>query len=146
MNRSLTIWVLLGLIAVALIAYFAFNRPEAVENAEDAAIETATSTGQVIDRGMARTQAAMELTALEARVEAGETYASLEGEFTGVRANLARAYENAEGEAAQEWNEISADFDSFEASARAGTSNFLDLLAGLIGRFSADVRVETPTE
>ncbi|MDP3402877.1 MAG: hypothetical protein Q8S35_02900, partial [bacterium] len=87
-----------------------------------------------------------ELTALQARVVAGETYDSLKDDFAKVRTNLAAAYENVEGEAAQEWAEISSDFDEFEASAREGTSNFLDVLARLIARFSADIRVESAGE
>jgi len=108
--------------------------------------QTATTTAQAMDRTAARAEAATELTALQARVVAGETYESLKDEFAEVRTNLAGAYENAEGAAAEEWTEISADFDSFEESARTGTSNFLDVLARLIGRFSADVRVETEGE
>ncbi len=143
MTRAALIWIALGLIVIAVLATFAFNGPK---TAEQEMSETATTTSQAIDRGVARTQAAAELTALQARIVAGETYASLEDEFVAVRTNLAAAYENAEGEAAEEWAEINADFDSFEAGARAGTSNFLDALTRLIGRFSADVRVETEAE
>lgn len=143
MNRTALIWIVLGIVVIAILASFAFNGPQTTEQEIE---ETATTTGQVIDRSVARTQAAAELTALQARIVAGETYTSLADDFAGVRANLSVAYNNAEGDAAQEWQEIRTDFDSFEASARAGTSNFLDELTRLIGRFSADVRVQSPGE
>ena len=99
-----------------------------------------------MDTAAARTEAAADLTALRVRVEAGETYAELEDEFAQVRARLTAAYENAEGAAAEEWQDIRVGFDEFEASARAGTSNFLDSVNALIARFSADVRTETEAE
>lgn len=140
MNRAATIWIVLGLIVLAVLVVFAMNRPEDAENALD---ETATTTGQMVDRSAVRATAAADLTALEARIEAGETYEELEDEFAEVRADLAAAYENAEGRAAEEWDEISAEFDAFEASARSGTSNVLDALVRLIASFSADVRTDT---
>lgn len=143
MNRAAIIWIVLGLVVVAILIALTMNRPEDVDNAIN---ETATTTEQMVDRGAARATAAAELTALEARIEAGETYAELEDEFAEVRADLAAAYQNAEGRAVEEWGEISAEFDAFEASARAGTSNVLDALAQLIASFSADVRVESTTE
>ncbi len=146
MNRATLIWVVLAVVAVLIIAMFALNRPEAAENIEDAANGFATTTSLTADRAAARAEAETELAALRARAEAGETYDQLAGGFAEVRANLASAYQNAEGEAAQEWAELSADFDTFEASARAGTSDFLDSITSLIGRISADVRVETEAE
>lgn len=143
MNRAASIWIVLGLLVIGILLVLAFKSPAEVDESMD---QTATSTAQAIDRTAARTEAAAELTALQARVVAGETYDSLRDEFAEVRTNLAAAYKNVEGEAAQEWTEINADFDAFEASARAGTSNFLDVLARLIGRFSADVRVESAGE
>jgi len=143
MNRAASIWIVLGLLVIGILLVLAFKSPAEVDESMD---QTATSTAQAMDRTAARTEAAAELTALQARIVAGETYDSLKDDFAEVRANLAAAYQNAEGEAAQEWTEINADFDSFEASARTGTSNFLDVLARLIGRFSADVRVESAGE
>lgn len=143
MNRAASIWIVLGLLVLGILLVLAFKSPAEVDESMD---QTATSTAQAIDRSAARAEAAAELTALQARVEAGETYDSLKDDFAEVRTNLAAAYENVEGEAAEEWTEISADFDAFEASAREGTSNFLDVLTRLIGRFSADVRVESPGE
>lgn len=143
MNRAAIIWIVLGLVVIAILVALAMNRPGDMDAAMD---ETATTTEQMVDRGAAQATAAAELTALEARIEAGETYESLEGEFAEVRADLAAAYQNAEGRAAEEWDEIRAAFDTFEASARSGTSNVLDALAQLIASFSADVRVETETE
>lgn len=143
MNRAAVIWIVLGLIVIAVLLAFALNRPEAVENAMQ---ETATTTEQMVDQSAVRATAAADLTVLQARIEAGETYESLEGEFAEVRADLASAYQNAEGRAAEEWDDISAAFDTFEASARAGTGNVLDALTRLIASFSADVRVESETE
>lgn len=143
MNRAGVIWVLIAIVIVGLIAFFAFGGARTTEDAVD---QTADTAGENVDRAAARTQAATELTMLRARAEAGETYDDLAEDFAQVRARVAAAYQNAEGEAAEEWSEISADFDSFEASARAGTSNFLDSLSSLISRFSADVRVETENE
>lgn len=143
MNRVASIWIVLGLLILGILLVLAFKSPADVDESMD---QTATTTAQAMDRAAARTEAAAELTALQARVEAGETYDSLKDDFAEVRTNLAVAYENVEGEAAEEWAEISADFDAFEASAREGTSNFLDVLTRLIGRFSADVRVESAGE
>ena len=143
MNRAAVIWIVLGLVVIAILVALAMNRPEDVG---DAVEDTATTTGQMIDRSAVRATAAADLAALEARIEAGETYEELEDEFAEVRADLAAAYENAEGRAAEEWEEVSAEFDAFEASARSGTSNVLDALARLIASFSADVRVETEAE
>lgn len=143
MNRAASIWIVLGLLVLGILLVLAFKSPAEVDESMD---QTATTTAQAMDRTAARTEAAAELTALQARIVAGETYDSLKDEFAEVRTNLASAYENVEGEAAEEWAEIDADFEAFEASAREGTSNFLDVLARLIGRFSADVRVETPAE
>lgn len=143
MNRAASIWIVLGLLVLGILLVLAFKSPVEVDESMD---QTATTTAQAINRTAARTEAAAELTALQARVVAGETYDSLRDEFAEVRTNLAAAYQNVEGEAAQEWTEINADFDAFEASAREGTSNFLDVLARLIGRFSADVRVESAGE
>ena len=143
MNRAAVIWIVLGLVVIAILVALAMNRPE---DADSAIQETATTTEQMVDRNAVRATAAADLTALQARIEAGETYETLEDEFAEVRADLAAAYRNAEGRTAEEWDEISAEFDAFEASARSGTSNVLDALAQLIASFSADVRVETETE
>ncbi len=143
MNRAASIWIVLGLVVLGILLILAFRSPADVDESMD---QAATSTAQVIDRAAARTEASAELTALQARIVAGETYDSLKDDFAKVRTNLAAAYENVEGEAAQEWAEISSDFDEFEASAREGTSNFLDVLARLIARFSADIRVESAGE
>ena len=143
MNRALPIWIILGLLVLIILAVLAFRTPNATEEAVQ---ETATTTAQAVDRTAARTEAAVELTALRARIEAGETYDALEDDFTDVRNRLASAYENAEGAARDEWQDISADFDAFEEAARTGTSDFLDTLTRLIDRFSADVRVETQGE
>jgi hypothetical protein len=141
----MTIWVLLGIIVLALLAFFAFGNRDA-EEASDTPSATSALTEDAMARDAARAEAATELTVLRARAEAGETYETLADEFSEVRANLAAAYANAEGEAAEEWTELQADFDAFEASARAGTSNFLDSITSLIDRFSADVRVEAEGE
>lgn len=143
MTRAATIWVILGLLVLALLAYFAFG---GARETEQVAEQTATTTAQAFDGTAVRAQAAADLTALKVRAEAGETYESLAADFAQVRARTAAAYENAEGAAAEEWAELDADFDSFEASARAGTGNFLDSVSALISRFSADVRVETAAE
>ncbi|HEY0948301.1 MAG TPA: hypothetical protein VGE53_02350 [Candidatus Paceibacterota bacterium] len=144
MNRTGLIVLIIAIIGL-LVLFFAFNRPamdEARENTEDMATTTASAMNQTATRA----EAAAELTALRARVEAGETYADLQEDFARVRARVATSYENAEGAAADEWAEVQADFDNLEASARAGTSSFLDSLASLIARLSADVRVESETE
>lgn len=145
MNGSKVIGIVIVLALLALIIYFLLGR-NPVEDVQEGAQQVATTTEQVADRAAVRADAAADLTALRARQEAGETYESLQDEYAEVRASLAAAYENAEGEAQQEWNEIRDDFDDFEASARAGTSNFLDALTNLIARISADVRVETSNE
>lgn len=137
-------WIILGLLVLGILLVLAFRTPSpAVEESME---QTATTTMETMDQAAVRADAAADLTALRARIEAGETYDSLQSEFSEVRANLAASYANVEGAASEEWTEISADFDAFEASAREGTSNFLDALTRLIARFSADVRVETEGE
>lgn len=143
MNRAATIWIILGLVVLGILLFLAFRNPAAVDDTMNA---TATTTAQAVDRTAVRADAAADLTALRARIEAGETYDSLKDDFADVRARLAASYDNAEGAARDEWQDISADFDSFEASAREGSSDFLDALSRLISRFSADVRVETEGE
>lgn len=139
----MTIWVVVGIVVIALLAFFALQRPEATENAIE---NTATTTVNAVDTAAVRTEAAADLAALRVRAEAGETYADLEDEFAQVRAKLAAGYENAEGAAKEEWQDLQVGFDEFEASARAGTANFLDTVNALIARFSADVRTETEAE
>lgn len=144
MNRTGFIVLAVAVVGI-LILLFAFNRPsmdEARENTED----LATTTVSAMDQTATRVQAAAELTSLRARVEAGETYTDLSEDFAQIRTRLATSYENAEGAAADEWAEVQADFDNLEASARAGTSSFLDSLASLIARLSADVRIESEGE
>lgn len=146
MNRTALIWTVLGVVVLIIIAFMLANRPEAVENAGEAAGTAATSTVEASTQAAARAEAAVKLTALQARIAAGETYDSLATEFADVRADLAAAYENTEDAAQEEWQDIEREFDSFETSARAGTSGFLDMLANLIARLSADVRVESASE
>jgi len=145
MNRAGTIWIVIGVVVLLFLAYFAFGNKDA-EMVEERAAAQATSTAQAMDNAALRTQAQADLAALRVRAETGETYADLEDDFAGVRARLASAYATAEGETAEEWADISAGFDAFEASARAGTSNFLDSITSLISQFSTDVRVETESE
>jgi len=136
----MTIWVIVGIVVIALLAFFALQRPEATESTlENAGNEAADG----MERAAIRTETAADLMALRVRAEAGESYADLESEFALVRAKIAAAYDNAEGEAKEEWRDLQVGFDEFEASARTGTSNFLDDLNGLIARFSADVRTES---
>lgn len=145
MTENKTIWIVLGVIGVAILLFLVLGqRPD--EEVVEGVNETATTTMQVMDRSAARTEAAADLTALRLRQEAGESYESLSTEYAEVRRTLAASYTNAELEAQQEWAELSAEFDEFEASARAGTSTALDLLARLIASLSSDVRTETPTE
>jgi hypothetical protein len=141
----MTLWVLLGIVVLGILAFMAFgaNRAE-VQEMENTPPGTMPLTGDTLmERDTARAQAAIELSALETRAKAGETYDTLAEDFADVRARLAASYENTEGAAADEWTELSADFDALEADARAGTSTFLDSLSNLIARFSADVRVES---
>ena len=128
-----------------LVLMFALNRP-AVDETRENAEAVATSTGASLDRASAQAEAGISLAALRARAEAGATYEDLSEDFAQVRARLATAYEGAEGAAAEEWADIEAGFDELEASARAGSSSFLDSIASLIARVSADVRVESGTE
>lgn len=139
----MTIWVVIGIVVIALLAFFALSRPATTENALQ---NGAATSEEAVDRAAIRTEAAADLTALRVRAEAGETYEDLRDDFAQVRARVAAAYENAEGATAEEWNEIRAEFDELETSARAGTSNFLDSLSHLIAHFSADVRTETAGE
>jgi hypothetical protein len=144
-NGTRVIFVVIGLAVLAFLVFFLMGRNPA-DDVQNGAQQVATTTEQFADRSAVRAEAMADLTALRARQEAGETYESLQDEYAEVRANLASAYENAEGTTREEWTEISAAFDDFEAGARAGTSNFLDILSGLITRLSADVRVETSNE
>lgn len=145
MNENRTIWVIVGIVALAFLALLLY-RSSVPEEAAEATQQVATSTAQSTAIAAARTEAAVDLAALRTRQEAGETYASLQDEYAEVRADLAVAYANAEGETKEEWTELSAEFDSFESSARAGTSNVLATLAALISRLSGDVGTENPGE
>lgn len=136
------LWIVVGLIVIALIVLLVPNG-----NKDDqGAVDTPTEMETTVDRASVRANAAADLAVLEARANAGETYAELADEYAMIRARVAAAYEDAEGEAAQEWEKIEAAFDSFEASAQAGTSAFLAGFADLMARLSADVRADTETE
>lgn len=145
MNGNNKVWIVLGIIVVGLLLFFLFGRSPVRDTAEVVS-KTATSTAQATDRAAVRAEAATELIALRARQQAGESYDSLKDNYAQVRTRLAASYENAEGETREQWSEVNGMFDEFEASARAGTGNTLDLLARLISSLSADVRTEKPTE
>jgi len=145
MNGNKTLWIVLAVIAAALLLFFLLGR-DAVQETADTANQVATTTAEATDRATVRAEAVVDLTALHARQEAGESYESLRSSYKEVRNRLATSYENAEGTARQEWYELNEAFNQFEASARAGTSNSLDLFARLIASLSADVRTETVTE
>ena len=148
MNRAGTIWIIIAVIVVLVLAVFAFTRSADTELNEMATTTAETMDGMSADarQTAARAQAETELAALRVRAEAGETYDELADDFAAVRARVAAGYADAEGAAADEWSELSADFDRFEAAARENSASFLDSLAALIDRFSADVRVETEAE
>lgn len=145
MNGNKTLWIVLAIIAAALLLFFLLGRDSAQETA-DTANQAATTRAQITERAAVRAEAVADLTALHARQEAGESYESLRSSYKEVRSRLATSYENAEGTARQEWYELSEAFNQFEASTRAGTSNSLDLFARLIASLSADVRTETAAE
>lgn len=145
MNGNKVVWIVLALVLLALLLFLLLGRNPAEEAANNI-YQAATTTEQVALRAAVRTEAAAELAALQARQQAGESYETLRTAFADVRVRLAAAYENAEDEAQQEWEEIKVDFDAFEAGARAGTSNSLNALNRLIARLSADVRTETSSE
>lgn len=152
-NKGGAIWIAIGLLVLLVLAVLAFGNTDAERAAEEAATSTAVALDASADaaaaetaRAAARAEASTEIAALQARAEAGETYEALSADFAQIRARLATAYEGAEGAAAEEYADLTAGLDEFEASARAGTSGFLDAFANLIARFSADVRVETEAE
>lgn len=145
MNDTRSIWIVVAVLVLAFLA-FLFYRTNTPEEVVETGQQVATSTAETATIAAARTQAAADLTALRVRQEAGETYASLEDEYADVRVNLAATYANAGAEAKEEWAEVNADFDAFEASARAGTSDVLSTLATLINRLAGDVGTENPGE
>jgi len=145
MNGNKTIWIVLGIGLLALVLFLLFGSNPGQDTA-NTVNQAETTTKQAASRAAIRTEAATELASLRVRQEAGESYDSLKTRYAEVRTRLATAYVSTEGEAKQEWTEISADFDRFEADARVGTSNSLDALTRLIARLSADVRTETAAE
>jgi len=146
MNGNRTIMIVVGVVILLLLAFLVFGNRDTAEQAANTTQQVATSTARSADIAAARTEAAADLAALRTRQEAGETYASLQGEYAEVRSNLSAAYANAEGATKEEWNELEAEFDAFEASARANTGGFLQGLASLISRLGADVSVESSGE
>lgn len=141
------LWIVIGLIVIALVAVLAFDMDgtETPQEPEPAPGTVATSTSAA-ELTQVRADAAADLTALQARAEAGEAYEDLADEYVAIRTRVATSYQNAGAEAADEWQDIEEGFDDFEASVRAGTSSVLNSFATLIARFSADVRTETPAE
>ncbi|MDB5265029.1 MAG: hypothetical protein JWN64_600 [Parcubacteria group bacterium] len=138
-STNKNVWIVVGVVILLLLAFLAFGRgaaDKAVNNTQQAA----TTTAQAMDRTAVRAQAVADLTALRAREQAGETYDSLKDQYAAVRARLAASYENADEAGKQEWAAISANFDEFEAQARAGTGNFLDTLSNLIKKLSVNVQ------
>ena len=140
------LWIIIGIIVVALIATLAFGLGNGVDQENDLAPETVETATTTADLAQVRADAAADLAALRVRAEAGETYEELAGDYAAVRARVAAAYQNAGAEAAEEWQEVEAGFDEFEAAARAGTSSLLDDFATLIARFSADVGTDSEGE
>jgi hypothetical protein len=140
------LWIVIGLIVIALVASLAFGMDGNEAAQENEAPQTVATSTTDTDLAQVRADAAADLTTLRARAEAGEAYETIAGEYAAIRARVAAAYQNAGAEAAGEWQGIEAGFNEFEASARAGGSGVLDSFASLIARFSADVRTETPTE
>jgi hypothetical protein len=143
------LWIIIGIIVIALLASLAFGLGDEEEMQMATTTPTAqvaTSTMTVEDLARVRAEAVTELASLRARVAAGESYEALADDYAAVRARVTAAYASAGVAASDEWQDIQAGFNSFEASARAGGSAALDSFASLIASLSADVGTETPAE
>lgn len=145
-----TPWVIAAVAVVALIiGWMAFNRTDdASQMMDDQNNEMQQEdTQQMSDedraeaaQGAARAEAATKLATLRAQAEAGELSADAAAQVEDIKANLAVAYENAQGQAAQSWTEISAGFDSLADDIRNGTGDVLQGFANLSLLLEADVR------
>lgn len=91
---------------------------------------------------MARFQARAELMATQAELEAEQNYEEALTEVEAIEADLAEAYVNASAEAQTEWQDIKAEFDTFEESLRSGTADALEMVAGLILLLESDIRTD----
>ncbi len=147
-------WVLGALVVllIILIAWFAFTPAddeaarEAQRESNEAAREVDEETNELADaasRLAARTEARTRLVALETRLEAKENYAEVADELAEIRANLAAAYENATGEAREEYErDIEPAFENFEKSLRDGAADVSGFFARLLLELEADVRTD----
>ena len=143
------LWIVVGIAVIALLASLVSGTRDADTAGMEAAqqpIATTTDVADAANLAQVRADAATDLVALRARAEAGESYEELADDYAAVRSRVTVAYQAAGASAADEWQDVQASFDSFEASARAGSSGILDSFASLIARFSADVRTETSAE
>lgn len=105
-----------------------------------AAVEVAAEAGVAWDR------AAVQMDRMGEQIESGTEYAAeaAADDVARLRSDLAIAYENAEGEAAEEWAELQPELEKAEMALRAGSANALDNLSELLTRTSRSLCDESP--
>jgi len=152
MNGSVARMVATSVLAagmVGLAACTSQTRDEAGEAAdevgdvvESAGEDIATAVDVAADEAeLALQRAEVQLDWMGERMEAGAEYAADEAadDVANLRSDLAMAYENAEGEAAEAWDQADRELDEAEVALRAGSAEALGNLAALLERIRADL-------
>lgn len=117
---------------------------DVVDSAGD---DMATAVDEVAaEANVAWDRAAVQMDQMGERIESGTDYAAeaAADDVARLRADLAIAYENAEGEAAEEWAELQPELEEAEMALRAGSANALDNVAALLQRTSRSLCDESP--
>lgn len=145
MNSAVSWIALIVSVAALVLGWAAYNRAgedledqaaQAVDKVEAEVDEFGRNAAQVAARAEARTK----LAAIEAKVAVDQSYAASAAEIDALQADVARAYEGAEGEAKEEAAELDREFATLSQQMRNGTADSLTGLANLLNRLSADAR------
>lgn len=113
---------------------------EAGEAAGAAARQALDQAGDAGARQAAVTEARTKLAALRARAQASEEAADVADGVERVRRDLAAAYENADGEAADWWRDVQPELEALEQDVREGTADSLDRFSSTLERLEREVR------
>jgi len=163
-NTNSTMLTIIGIIAVAalVLAWTAFNRTgkdlenmvaDQVEEAYEATANITQDGARAVERETvsamndaellaARAEARAELLAIEARIEAGETYDDVQADLSKIETDLELAYNSAERKATQEWNVVQTGFQNIENGLRTSAAETLEFIAGTALLLEEDVRYD----
>jgi len=163
-DTSNSLFWIVGIVAILalVIGWLAYNNSgevlspdmkqgsiQTATGTEQAALEAGAATEIATDEAMlraqefqARTEARADLIALQAKLQVEENYDAAATEVQSIRADLSAAYENASIEVKETWNNLDVELAQLEETIRTNSADALEVLAGFILKFEADVRVD----